>query len=91
MVWGNAQNLLALILSLKNQIVLAMEVNFLEKLPQLVALWIFQSSYLSHGESLNHNIFFSKHTFENITYTLHKSPKLVTKILATNFGFVPDW
>ena len=34
----------------------ALEVNFLKKLPQLVALQFFQSSHLSHGESLNHNI-----------------------------------
>ena len=32
-----------------------MQVNFVEKLPKLVALQIFQSSYLSYGESLNHN------------------------------------
>ena len=29
-----------------------MEVNFLEKLPEMEALQIFQSSYLSCGESL---------------------------------------
>ena len=40
----------------KNWFVPALEINFLENLPQLVALWIFQSSYLSCGESLNHNI-----------------------------------
>ena len=34
----------------------ALEVNFLKKLPQLVAFQIFQSSHISHGESLNHNI-----------------------------------
>ena len=38
-----------------NLIFPALEVNFLKKLPQLVALQIFQSSYISHGESLNHN------------------------------------
>ena len=28
--------------------------------------------------------------FENITYIIKKTPKLVAKILATKFGFVPD-
>ena len=37
-------------------IFLALEVNFLKKLPQLVALQIFQSLYISHGELLKHNI-----------------------------------
>ena len=37
------------------QFVPALEANFLEKLPKLVALQIFQSSHLSCGESLNHN------------------------------------
>ena len=41
--------------SLEKWFVPALEANFLKKLPQLVALQIFQSSYLSHGESLNHN------------------------------------
>ena len=36
----------------------ALEVNLLKTLPQLAALQIFQSSYLSHAESLNHNIFY---------------------------------
>ena len=31
-----------------------------------------------------------KHIFENITYITNKTPKLVDRILATNFGFVPD-
>ena len=31
-----------------------------------------------------------EHIFENITY-ITKTPKLVAKILATKFGFVPDW
>ena len=63
---------------------------------QSVTLQIFQNSYLSHGESLNHNISshyyktHMKHIFENITYITNKTPKLVDKILATNFGFVPD-
>ena len=74
-----------------------MEVNFLKKLPQLVALQIFQSSHLSHGESLNHNILSHyhhthiEHIFENIMYTMKKTPNLVAKILATKFGFVPGW
>ena len=34
----------------------ALEVNFLKKLPQLVALQIFQGSFINHGESLNNNI-----------------------------------
>ena len=34
----------------------ALEVNFLKKLPQLVALQIFQSSNINHGESLIHDI-----------------------------------
>ena len=38
-----------------NEFVRALQVNFLEKLPKLVALQNFQSSYLSCGESLNHN------------------------------------
>ena len=42
--------------TLKNEFVPALEVNFLEKLPQLVALQIFQSSYINHEESLSHDI-----------------------------------
>ena len=42
--------------TLKNQFVPALEVNFLKKLPQLVALQIFQSSYINHEESLSNNI-----------------------------------
>ena len=77
----------------------ALEINFLKKLPQLVALQIFQSSYLSHGESLNHNILWHyhdyhkthiEHIFENIIYITKKAPNLVAKILATKFGFVLD-
>ena len=41
---------------MKNWFVPALEVNFLKKLPQLVALQIFLSSYINHGESLSHNI-----------------------------------
>ena len=73
-----------------------MDVNFLKKLPQLVALQIFQSSHLSHDESLNHNILLHyhwahfEHIFENIIYITKKTPNLVAKILATKFGFVPD-
>ena len=40
-----------------------MQVNFPEKLPKLVALQIFQSSYLSCGESLNHNTLSLKNLF----------------------------
>ena len=78
----------------------AFEVNFLvEKLPQLVAIQIFQSSYISHGESLNHNILLHVTLMFNIFYkALYTSwcitkqpPKLVAKILATKFGFVPDF
>ena len=74
-----------------------MQVNFLEKLPKLVALQNFQSSYLSCGESLNHNALSHyyyrhiEHIFENITYITKKTPKLVAKILSTKFGFIPDW
>ena len=42
--------------TLKKLFVPTLNVNFLKKLPQLVALRIFQSSYLSCGESLNLNI-----------------------------------
>ena len=42
--------------ALKNLFVPALEVNFLKKLPQLVALQIFQSSYINHEELLSHNI-----------------------------------
>ena len=56
-VWGTSVNSLALIfktiyLFLRMH---ALQVDFLEKLPKLVALQIFQSLYLSCGESLNHN------------------------------------
>ena len=42
--------------TLKNWFVPAMEVNFLKKVPELVTLRIFQTAYLSHGESLHHNV-----------------------------------
>ena len=42
--------------TLKNWFVTALEVTFLKKLPQLVALQIFQSSFINHEESLSHNI-----------------------------------
>ena len=89
MVWGTSVNSLALILK---QFVPALQVNFLERLPKLVALQIFQSSHLS-WESLNHNTLSHyyqthiEHIFENITYITKKVPKLVAKILATKFGF----
>ena len=54
MVWGTSMNLLALILK-TYLIVPALQVNFLEKIPHLVALQIFKSSYLTCGESLDHN------------------------------------
>ena len=43
----------------------AMEVNFLEKLPEMEALQIFQSSYLSCGESLKlaWTILFYQHSY----------------------------
>ena len=63
-----------------------MEVAFLKKLPQLVALWISHCTYLSYVKSLNHNIL----SYENIIYITKKTPNLVAKILATKFGFVPD-
>ena len=74
-VWGTSVNSLALILKTIN-----LQVNFLEKLPKLVALQIFQSSYLSCGESLNHNTVshyqtHTEHIFENITYITKKTPK----------------
>ena len=28
---------------------------------------------------------------KTLTYNTEKAPKLVAKILATKFGFVPDW
>ena len=40
---------------LNNYFVRALQVNFPEKLPKLVALQNFQSSYLSCGEFLNYN------------------------------------
>ena len=42
--------------TLKNYSFPALEANFLKTLPQLVALQIFQSSYINHEESLSHNI-----------------------------------
>ena len=69
--------------TLKNWFVPALEVNFLKKLPQLVALKIFQSSHLSHGESPNHNILLHyphiEHIFENTLYIYNKKD--------TKFGF----
>ena len=49
------------------------------KLPKLVALQIFQSSYLSCGESWKHYIYHKEDT------------KVGSQKLATKFGFVPDW
>ena len=75
----------------------ASDINFLEKLPQLVGLCIFQNSYLTHGESLNHNVLqhfywtYIKHDFENNTYITNKTPKLGAKVWLRTFGFVPDW
>ena len=57
--------------------------QFFKKLPQLVAIQNFQSSHLSHGESLNHNILSHyhqthiEHIFENIIYITRKTPNLV--------------
>ena len=42
--------------TLKSYFFPALEVYFLKKLPQLVALQIFQSSYINYGESLSYNI-----------------------------------
>ena len=59
----------------------------------------FPISYYSCGESLNHNTLSHYYDiirttlnifFENITYVTKETPKLVTKILVTKFGFVPD-
>ena len=47
--------------TLKNQFVPALEVNILKKLPQLLALQIFQSSYINHEESLSNNILLHYH------------------------------
>ena len=47
--------------TLKKLFVPALEVTFLKKLPQLVALQIFQYTYLSYVESLNHNILSHNH------------------------------
>ena len=55
MVWGTSWNSLALIPKTINLFLAALQVNFLEKLPELVALQIFQSSYLGCGESHSHN------------------------------------
>ena len=43
------------------ELVCPLEVNFLEKLLQLVALQIFQSSYPGHDESQHHNILSDYH------------------------------
>ena len=81
--------------TLSNQFVPPLQVNFLEKLPKLVALQIFRSSYLSCGETLNHNTYhiiirpILKIFFKTLLIS-QKTPKLVAKILATKFGFVPD-
>ena len=89
MVWGTSVNSLALILK-TIFFVPALQVSFLEKLPQLVALQIFQSSLLSCGESLNHNTLSHyhyihiEHISENITYITKKTPKLVAKIWLPN-------
>ena len=67
-----------------------MQINVLEMLPPLVALQIFQSLYLSCGESLNHNTkshYYEahiEHISENITYITKKTPKLVAKIWLPN-------
>ena len=51
-----------------------MEVDFLKKLPQLVALRFFQSSYINHGKTLSHNILLHyyqtniEHIFQSIIY-----------------------
>ena len=81
--------------TLKKWFVPALKVNFFKKLPQLVALLNFQSSYLSHGESLNHNychiiIRLILNIFLKALHILQKkrTTKLVAKILTTNFGFV---
>ena len=81
--------------TLKNWFVPALEVNFLKRLPQLVALQIFQSSHFSHGESLNHNILSSLDScwtyFWKHIYTTKMIPNSVAKILAVKFAFAPDW
>ena len=66
-----------------------MQINVLEKLPQLVALQIFLSLYLSCGESLNHNTLSHyeahiEHISEDITYITKMTPKLVAKIWLPN-------
>ena len=61
-----------------------------EKLPQLVVLQIFQGSYPSCGESLNHNTLSHyhythiEHISENITYITKKETKVGSQNLATN-------
>ena len=52
MVWGASVDSMVL----NYWFVLALVLNFLEKLTHLVALQFFQSSYLSCEKSLNHNI-----------------------------------
>ena len=57
--WAHFSELIDTHIEKKNWFVPAWEVNFLKKLPRLVALQIFQieAYILSCGESLNHNIF----------------------------------
>ena len=75
-----------------------LEVDFLKKLPELVALQIFQSLCISvmgnHWNTLFYyiiirlilNIFFKA----LYIYIYKNPPNLVAKMLATKFGFVPD-
>ena len=71
-----------------------MQINVLEKLPQLVALLIFQSLYLSCGESLDHDTvsYYGPHlTYFWKHYIYYKKDtKVGSQNLATKFGFVPD-
>ena len=86
--------------TLKNYFFPALEVNIFKKLPQLVAIQIFQSSSVMRNQwtiifyhviiRLILNISFKA------LYISQKTPKLEAKILeakilATKFGFVPDW
>ena len=84
-VWGPSANSLALIL-----FVPALQANFLEQLPKLVAFQIFWSPYLSCGESLKRNTLSHYHythierISESITYITKKTPKLVAKFWLPN-------
>ena len=75
--------------TLKNQFVPVLNVNFLKKLPQLVAFQIFQSSYINHEESLSHNILLHNYqiNIEQIIRSIIYITKKTTKFGSQNFGY----